>query len=133
MPFPTPTAVREWRADLSTSLAGARLCFWVAELDGRPVGLLIVNPPPAHISPLLTPDTMVNISAASVVQDVRGIGIGGALVRHALDAARREGHAWCRMSWMTANLYSSRFWSRHGFEPVAWRMSRVIDERAVAG
>ncbi|HEX5164170.1 MAG TPA: GNAT family N-acetyltransferase [Thermomicrobiales bacterium] len=132
MPYPTAVAEREWRADLSASLADDQLSFWLAELDSRPVGLLNVNPPPAHISPLLTPDTMVNISAASVVPDVRGIGIGGALVRHALDAARSEGHAWCRMSWMTANLYSSRFWSRHGFEPVAWRMSRVIDERAVA-
>jgi GNAT superfamily N-acetyltransferase len=132
MPYPTPAAVREWRDDLSNSLTDQRQFFWMAELDGRPVGLLNLNPPPAHISPLLTPDAMVNISAASVVPDLCGVGIGGALVRHALDVARPEGHAWCRMSWMTANLYSSRFWSRHGFEPVAWRMSRVIDERAVA-
>jgi GNAT superfamily N-acetyltransferase len=131
MPYPTPAAEQEWRSDLGLSLRDPKLRFWLAELDGRPVGLLNVNPPPLHISPLLTPEGMVNIFAASVVPDLRGSGIGGALLRHALDAERDAGHRWCRMSWMTANLYSSRFWSRHGFEPVAWRMSRVIDDRAL--
>jgi ribosomal protein S18 acetylase RimI-like enzyme len=131
MPYPTPAAERDWRQDLGYSLADPNLRYWLAEMHGQPVGLLNVNPPPLHISPLLTPDGMVNIFAASVVPELRGSGIGGALLAHALDAARIEGHQWCRMSWMTANLYSSRFWSRHGFNPVAWRLSRAIDERAL--
>ena len=131
MPFPTPAAEREWRKDLSYSLADPNLRYWLAELNDQPVGLLNVNPPPLHISPLLTPDGMVNIFAASIAPGLRGSGIGAALLHHALDAARSEGHQWCRMSWMTANLYSSRFWSRHDFCPVAWRLSRVIDERAI--
>ncbi len=131
MPYPTPAAERDWRQDVGYSLADPNLYYWLAELDDQPVGLMNVNPPPLHISPLLTPAGMVNIFAASVVPEQRGSGIGGALLRHALDSARDEGHQWCRMSWMTANLYSSRFWSRHGFRPVAWRMTRVIDERAL--
>jgi len=131
MPYPTPTAEQEWRQDIRFSLADPALYYWLAELDGRPVGLLNVNPPPLHISPLLTPDAMVNIFAASVVPDQRGSGIGGALLRHAIDAARQDGKRWCRLSWMTANLYSSRFWSRHGFAPVAWRLSRTIDDRGL--
>ncbi len=133
MPYPTAAAEREWRTDLKQSLSDPAMKFWLAEIDGQPVGLLNVNPPPPHISPLLKPDGMVNIFAASVASELRGAGIGGELLRHALDAARAEGHAWCRMSWMTANLYSSRFWPRHGFAPIAWRMSRVIDARAVTG
>jgi ribosomal protein S18 acetylase RimI-like enzyme len=131
MPYPTLAAEREWRQDLGYSLADPNLRYWLAEVNGQPAGLLNVNPPPLHISPLLTPDGMVNIFAASVVPEQRGSGVGGALLAHALEAARDDGHQWCRMSWMTANLYSSHFWSRHGFNPVAWRMSRVIDERAL--
>ncbi|MGH9176768.1 MAG: GNAT family N-acetyltransferase [Vicinamibacterales bacterium] len=131
MPYPTPAAEQEWRVDLRYSLRDASVAYWLAEQDGRPVGLLNVNPPPLHISPMLTPEGMVNIFAASVLPDLRGAGIGGVLLRHALDAARQAGHRWARMSWMTANLFSARFWSRHGFQPVAWRMARVVDERAV--
>jgi len=132
MPYPTPVAEQEWRDDLRDSLREPSLRYWLAELEDQPAGLLNVNLPPLHISPLLTPESMVNIFAASVLPGMRGGGIGGALLRHALDAARHDGHGWCRMSWMTANLYSSRFWLRHGFNPIAWRMSRVIDVRALS-
>ncbi|MDQ3548418.1 MAG: GNAT family N-acetyltransferase, partial [Chloroflexota bacterium] len=96
MPYPTPIAEQEWRADLRDSLRDPTVRYWLAELDGQPAGLLNVNPPPPHISPLLTPEGMLNIFAASVLPGLRGGGIGGALLRHALDAARAEGHGWCR-------------------------------------
>lgn len=131
MPYPAPVAEREWKDDLLDSLGDASQTFWLAELAGCPVGLLIVTPPPAHISPLLSPSGMINISAASVALDQRGSGIGGILVRHALDTAHDQGLRWCRVSWMTANLYSSRFWARRGFNSIAWRMSREVDERAL--
>jgi ribosomal protein S18 acetylase RimI-like enzyme len=131
MPYPTAAAEQEWRRDIRFALSDPALYYWLAELDGQPVGLMNVNPPPLHISPLLTPEGMINIFAASVVPEQRGQGIGGALLRHAIETARHDGKQWCRLSWMTANLYSYRFWSRYGFTPVAWRLSRVVDDRAL--
>jgi ribosomal protein S18 acetylase RimI-like enzyme len=129
LPCPAPAADAVWRADLATSLADPDAYHWLAELGGVPVGLMSFVAPPRHISPLLTPQCMVNIPGASVAPEARSVGVGAALLRHGLADARQRGMDWCRLSWMTANLVSSRFWARQGFQPVAYRVVRVVDDR----
>jgi ribosomal protein S18 acetylase RimI-like enzyme len=131
MPFPTPLAVAEWRAELHSSLQDHAIDHWLAERDGVAIGLMTFTPPPRHVSPLLTPERATNISAASVAPEERSAGVGVALLQHGLARAREAGYTWCRLSYMTANLVSSRFWLRMGFEPVAWRLSRTVDDRAI--
>lgn len=130
LPQPTAAARVALRKEFEESLANPRVLHLLAEISGLPVGWMCLTPPPAHVSPLLTPDRTLNISAVSVLPSERGKGIASLLLNHGLNFAQTEGYERCRMSWMTANPVSSRFWERRGFSSVAWQMSRSVDERS---
>jgi ribosomal protein S18 acetylase RimI-like enzyme len=126
VPASEPTA----RAELDMSLADPTTICWLAERAGQPLGSLTCVPPPPHIAPLLTPDGTLNIAVCAVMPAERGAGVGTALLAHALTHARAAGYDWLRLTWMTANPLSSRFWSGHGFRPIMYRLVRRVDERA---
>jgi GNAT superfamily N-acetyltransferase len=106
----------------------AHVC-WLAERAGRVIGMMNFVPPPPHLPAIVTPDRTVNLAEASLLAEERGRGVGTALLRHALAWARDAAYVHCRLTWMTANLLSSRFWLGHGFRPVMYRLSRQVDER----
>jgi ribosomal protein S18 acetylase RimI-like enzyme len=118
------------RAELNASLADPATLCWLAERAGEPLGSLTCVPPPPHIAPALTPPGTLNIAVCAVVPAARGMGVGTALLEHALSHARAAGYDWLRLTWMTANPLSSRFWSGHGFRPIMYRLVRRVDERA---
>ncbi|MBL8703903.1 MAG: GNAT family N-acetyltransferase [Rhodospirillales bacterium] len=60
---------------------------WVAELDGRVVGILVLLPEPDHVL----------LDNVAVAPEAHGKGIGRALVAFAEDEARRRGHAEIRL------------------------------------
>jgi GNAT superfamily N-acetyltransferase len=126
-----PAAEPAARAELDTLLADPTMLCWLAERAGQPLGSLTCVPPPPHISPLLTPARTLNIAVCAVMPAARGVGVGTALLAHAIEWARANGYDWLRLTWMTANPLSSRFWSGHGFRPIMYRLVRRVDERAV--
>ena len=95
----------------------------VASLRGRDVGLLTLetnSPAPrlcahgAHIGPTATRD------------DVRGLGVGTALVSAALEEARTQGHRQLSVDFDSRNPLSRPFWLGLGFVATGYRQRRVI-------
>lgn len=95
----------------------------IASMNGRDVGLLTIEhecpapplcPRGAHIGPTATRP------------DVRGRGVGHALVAAALDEARAAGHPSVSVDFDSANLLSRSFWLGLGFDPTGYRLRRVI-------
>ncbi|SDI71333.1 GNAT family N-acetyltransferase [Billgrantia gudaonensis] len=73
---------------------------FLALLDDQPVG-----------TARLLPDA--HIGRVAVLTEARGLGIGVALMRAAIDAARREGH---RAVELAAQTHALPFYSRLGFQ-----------------
>jgi GNAT superfamily N-acetyltransferase len=119
----------EVRREHEIALADPHQVYWLAERAGRVIGMVVLRPPPAHISPLLTPPATLNLAAGAVLTTERASGIGTALLQHALAWACAQGIVYLRLNWMTANPLSTRFWLGHGFRPVMYRLCRVMDGR----
>lgn len=86
----------------------------VAESDGVVVGTLQLSFLP-HV--VLVGGERAQIEAVRVRSDRRGDGVGEAMVRWAIDEARRRG---CRLVQLTTNAErgeARRFYERLGFEP----------------
>ncbi|GAC1448366.1 MAG: hypothetical protein PVSMB4_05350 [Ktedonobacterales bacterium] len=127
-----PETEGDTRALYERRLQDPAMVCWLAERAGHVVGMMSFVPPPPHLPAIVTPERTVNLAEASLLPEERGRGVGTALLRHALTWAHDVGYAYCRLSWMTANLLSSRFWLGHGFRPVMYRLSRQVDERVRA-
>jgi GNAT superfamily N-acetyltransferase len=92
--------------------------LWLAEIDGEPVGALIVNdrPPPSYGIPADEPELYVNLLLVS--RRHAGRKIGTALLDFARDEARARG-----VSLMRLDCYAGgtgeliRYYTRHGFTP----------------
>lgn len=59
----------------------------------------------------LLPDA--HIGRVAVLAEARGLGIGAALMRTAIEAARRDGHAWVELA---AQTHALAFYEHLGFE-----------------
>jgi GNAT superfamily N-acetyltransferase len=57
------------------------------------------------------------------------MGVGAALLAASMEWARERGYEWCLLNFLPANILAARFWTRSGFEPLGYRMIRVVDER----
>lgn len=75
------TFLSRWRA-----VAGFDPALWfLAELDGRPVGILLASRRKAHEEALF-------VNALGTLAQARGRGVGTALLHHAFEVARAEGY-----------------------------------------
>jgi GNAT superfamily N-acetyltransferase len=104
---------------------------WVALLDGELAGMQGYWPSEAGDDGLLVPEQCTNLLVGGTREGFRGRGIGTLLTAHGLHHAREAGFRYCETDWRSTNLLSSRFWPRQGFRPVAYRLARSIDRRAV--
>jgi GNAT superfamily N-acetyltransferase len=110
-----------------TSLADQRTAWtWLAERDGRPVGLLTVQPPEhaawaagmTRAAPKDAASGPAYLPSMYVRAADRGGGVGTALVRHAhheLDARRVPVTL---LNYSQVNPVSAPFWSRMGYRPL---------------
>jgi GNAT superfamily N-acetyltransferase len=96
----------------------------LARVAGDAVGLITLEP--TSPSPLLTGEAVPFVGPTSVRPDVRGRGVGRALVAAALAWCRERGFEWVGVSFNTANLLSRRFWTRAGFQPGGWKLARRL-------
>ena len=86
---------------------------FVAEIDGRPVGSIMIAP---------TDGGSAWLSKFFVDKGVRGRGVGRALLEHAVDAARSRGYASIGLETRAAfveaiHLYESTGWKRSAASP----------------
>ena len=95
----------------------------IASMSGRDVGLLTIE---RHSpAPRLCPGG-AHIGPTATRPDVRGHGVGHALVAAALDEARVAGHRYISVDFDSANRLSRPFWLGLDFTPTGYRLRRVI-------
>jgi ribosomal protein S18 acetylase RimI-like enzyme len=95
----------------------------------RLVGYQLYLPASPEPDNLLVPEQCTELAVAATREEEQGRGVGRALTAHGLAAAHAAGFTHCITDWRVTNLLSSRFWPRQGFRPVAYRLSRRLDER----
>lgn len=127
-PF-SPETDADRRAYNEQTLADAANAYWLAERDGRQLGLQTFEASQVFLSPLATPETCVVLMQAYTRPETRGSGIGRALLRHGLSWAREAGHETCVVPFAAANPIGARFWPSQGFRPFAHSLCRVVDDR----
>jgi GNAT superfamily N-acetyltransferase len=120
----TPDELHDGHRDL---LARLDCYYWLALVDDRAAGFAAFVPLEAK-APFL-PDATIELQVAAVADDRRGTGIGSALASAGLRHARDVGFEYCIADWRSANLASSRTWTRWSFRPWAYRLHRAIDRR----
>ncbi|MFG2195929.1 GNAT family N-acetyltransferase [Streptomyces sp. NPDC048639] len=106
------------------------VAYWMAEgSDGTALGFCVMRPVgDDEVSPL-KPRGSVELALAATAPEARGTGVGRTLAEHALTDAVRRGFRVCVTDWRAANPFSSGFWPRRGFRPVAHRLHRILDPR----
>ena len=126
-----PEARDDRRESYTELLADPRSTLWIALEAERALGFALFTPEEPSDSALYTPEGCVDLALAATREAERGRGIGQALAIRGLAAAADDGFTVCAADWRTTNLLASRFWPRFGFRPVAYRLERRIDERAL--
>ncbi|GHO49621.1 GNAT family N-acetyltransferase [Ktedonospora formicarum] len=121
----------ESRQDTLEELANPEWKTWLAVRDGHCAGIQIYLParPPRGIGEMIVPERCSFLGFAATRQDERGRGVGRALTARGLAEDHASGYTYCLTDWRATNLLSSRFWSHRGWRPVAYRLTRRLDER----
>jgi GNAT superfamily N-acetyltransferase len=101
---------------------------WVAYENGKPLGMNTFMAP-VWITPMLTPEKTVYLYQGIVSENVRGGGVGKALLSRGIEWARDQGYQHVALHFASPNVSGARFWQAQGFSPIEHRMVRHIDER----
>ncbi|NVI92638.1 GNAT family N-acetyltransferase [Actinomadura sp. BRA 177] len=93
--------------------------IWVAEVDGRPAGVMAVAPhPPRYVDPIDEPELYITLLVTD--RAFAGHGVGGALIAKAKDEARAKGAGLLRVDcYAGGDGQLVQYYRRHGFAPVA--------------
>lgn len=75
------------------------------------------------------PEGSVYLYEGITAPEVRGSGVGTALLARTLDWAREAGHPYVTLHYATPNPSGGPFWRGHGFVPVEVTLQRRLDER----
>lgn len=96
----------------------------LARREGRDVGLLTIE----HTSPAprLCAANVPYIGPTATDPEVRGSGVGQALVNASLEWARQHGHDTISVDFDSRNPLSRPFWLGNGFRPTGYRLRRVL-------
>lgn len=115
-----PAGDEENRRDWAEFLADESTVYFLAfPSDARAAPL-------GHLALVVEEGGVVSLAVAATRRTDPVRGAGRALTAHALAWASEHGYQSCRTDWRVANLLSSRFWPRQGFEPTAYRMVRHV-------
>jgi GNAT superfamily N-acetyltransferase len=126
-----PYHKEEERQDVLEELQKDDWKTWLAVRDGRLVGIQLYLPaqPGQGIGALPIPDNSCFLGFAATREDEQRRGIGRLLTARGLADASETGYTTCFTDWRATNLLSSRFWTRRGWRPVVYRLSRRLDSR----
>jgi len=124
----TPPDPAELRAEVEGELVDEDSPLFVAELDGRAVGL--ASAAPVSYSSLhgglARPEGAGILGYAAVLPEARGSGAGLALTEAVYAWCRERGFGTVVVDWRVTNLLSSRFWPSRGFRTSFLRLYRSI-------
>ena len=121
-----PERFGDFRRDYAEELANPNAHYWVAEEDGRAIGLAgFATADPG----VMVPDGAWYLEDAKTAPEARGRGVARALLAAGLAEARAAGLRACITDWRTASLPPHRSWTALGFRPTDYRLHRHIDER----
>ncbi len=118
----------ELRTEILEDLADDAHGDLVVEQEGRIVGSFVLAPvekSSVH-SGLARPDSAVVLAWAATRPDIRGSGVGLALMQAAYAWAGERGYETMVADWRVANLLASRFWAGRGFRETFLRLYRHI-------
>lgn len=127
-PLPPETVVelQEGYSELPTEKDTA---VWLAFREARPVGFMAFVPMEQKADALLVPEHCCELMVAGTQPEERGRGATRAMMSHALAWARNEGYTTSITDWRVTNLTAGRVWPHLGYQTVAYRLTRRIDER----
>jgi ribosomal protein S18 acetylase RimI-like enzyme len=108
------------RADTQIALGRRPDWFWLAERVGRPVGLLVIQPPAeaTWAATMTGQGPAAYLSTLFVLPGERGVGTGATLVRHAHAQLDEQGIAVTLLHHSQVNPVSGPFWNRMGYRPL---------------
>jgi GNAT superfamily N-acetyltransferase len=115
-----------YRQEYADELNDPTAHYWLAEEDGRAVGLIGLYE--AEPGPMV-PDGAWELADAKTLPEARGRGVARALLAAGFAEARAAGAGHCITDWRTASLATHRSWTALGFRPTHFRLHRHIDER----
>ena len=104
------------------ALVEERRLLLVAEHDGRIAGLMQAGPDRNYRD-------AATIGLAAVTSAARSKGVGTALLAGVVEWAAAQGFHRCGVEWTSPNLLSDPFWRGHDFDPVRYKLTRLIDAR----
>ena len=124
-----PESLKDTKNGYVEALTDEESTFWLAFVEDQIAGYQIYYPAENDDPNLMLPNNTIEFPAGASLPGKRGLGVGTALTRHALKHAKDQGYGYCLTDWRTTNPLSSRFWVKMGFTPIAYRLTRHIDER----
>ena len=115
-----PSTPDRLRGGLVDVLGRGADCAWVAEHDGALLGLCYLDLPDhaQWIQPFARPAPIAYLGCLVVDREVRGRGVGTALVAEAHRAVAAAGVAATLLHHAVPNPLSTPFWPRHGYRPL---------------
>ena len=122
--------VRESAGGLSKyALSRDRHAIFLATRGAETLGMQMLFSGMAFGPPAATPEQAAYLFHGVVDPDLRGGGVGSALLEQSLDWARESGHGHITLHYASMNPVGGPFWERRGFEPIVTSAGRHIDER----
>jgi GNAT superfamily N-acetyltransferase len=118
--IPRPATAALVRAEAQAALAKRPGWIWLAEQDGRPVALAVVEPPQAAtwIANMTRPGATAYLQTMFVTPAERSRGTGAALVRHVHGELDARGIGLTLLHYAQVNPLSAPFWHRMGYRPL---------------
>lgn len=101
---------------------------WLAFLQGEAVGMHAYRTIDNHNN-LLVPRSTIRLTVASTKDYARGLGVTASLLKNGLVYAKQQGFRYVETDWRITSLLASRTWPKLGFDPVACRLVRKVDQR----
>lgn len=124
-----PEDAAKIRDGYSRLVDDSQVDLWIAKKADQIISFQTYFPTESDPSAFMTPDHCVELGIAATRPEYRGLGVQYALTGRGLAHAKAKGYHYCMTDWRVTNLQSSRYWPRQGFEPVVYRVSRLIDSR----
>ena len=114
----------EVRVDWADTWDDERFTHFVAERDGHVIGHVLLYRREA--GDLRIPEGSIDLALATTQSDVRGSGVGRALMAHAMRWAHESGYRAMTIDWRVVNLLADRFFTARGFRPTFSRLYRHV-------
>jgi ribosomal protein S18 acetylase RimI-like enzyme len=95
----------------------------IMEFEGQPIAQCASFPVPERTGSF---PRSIHLSAVTVREEYRRLGVARSMVDHLLDLARLNGYAYAETNWRVTNRRAARYWETYGFTPTYLRLHRHV-------